>query len=66
MQKITVEYLLCEKQLARLGRITEKYNSLGLNVGIEQIFGMIMQCGSENEIDIRLQQHENVLFESVA
>lgn len=66
MQKITVEYLLCEKQLARLARITEKYNSLGLDVGIEKIFGMIMQTGSEYEIDARLKQHENVLFENVA
>lgn len=61
MRKFIVEYLLLDKDVERLEKITEEYRKLGLDTTIEKEFAFIMKNGSSIDIDTKLKFHERKL-----
>lgn len=61
MQEITVTYLLNQKEIERLKRITKEYKKKGLDLSIEKQFENIMCYGCKYDIDNRFKFHEEML-----
>lgn len=58
MECITVAYILNEEQIRQLHEITVEFNKRnGIIFSQEKVFGMIMNAGSESNINKKLEFH---------
>ena len=61
MREIAVKYTLSDEEENRLRKITEAYRKQGMNKTVDEMFESIMRYGSEYDIDIKFELHEQIV-----